>query len=724
MSRPSLRELVRFRNYADAKRRFRQYSEAKALPLTGDVGWQTIGVSGPGLLIEEQTDAKLAAIYSKSDIVFACVLELQGAVPEAPLEVGCFNDEDEFEPAVDHDALSLFYENRLYSYADLLKIMVGRVALTGASFTHLGHVNPRFGHKTIVPIPTAGVGYKSKGPEITEFSIKTTAPEPIKVPAEEMCWHMILNPAKYIGYVSPLNAAMKHYSLESDRLSLTADILKNRNIPPGFFVPKEMNPTDKQRQQFVESYEAKYGKDSGRRSGIPMLPKGVDFVKGAEFTDIDFSALAAMSETRICMVLRVSPILIAAKAGLDSSTYANYASARQSFYKETISDWWTFLQAGFTRAIFGDQSRERRKFCFRFDRSGIPELQADKLKEAQRASILYKSGVVKRRVAQQIAGVEIEEDETLANEYAVKPGPALPPPAKKPELLDYKGRMFAKVDYRVSAVGDFESATLHGALDRAVRKQQTAMLRETARGKTPMLTPKHDEQLKSAIRPAMTRIWERAAKDTLEGIAGKSGGIDALEMKAGEIGGGFNVVRPELAAQMEKQLTQLAEEINGTTNRELEKAIKKAGRAAGASGAITTREKITRAVRRIFKDLADYRILRIAKTEWSRAQHDSQILAAANTGIVQGMKTVISKDACEICQVYDEAGEPTGVPKRGYQSMTEALNGVGDYGSNAPPFHPNCRCTQVPVLIGEDIPEYGERQTGRNVSVGETSEDV
>ncbi|WP_206341757.1 phage portal protein [Streptomyces ureilyticus] len=59
-------------------------------------------------------------------------------------------------------------------------------------------------------------------------------------------------------------------------------------------------------------------------------------VLGLNLDQLRFPDLRTISETRICAGFGVPPVLVGAKAGLDRSTFANYAEARRSFWEETI----------------------------------------------------------------------------------------------------------------------------------------------------------------------------------------------------------------------------------------------------------------------------------------------------------------------------------------------------------------------------------------------------
>ncbi|MDV7401013.1 phage portal protein, partial [Arthrospira platensis SPKY1] len=57
---------------------------------------------------------------------------------------------------------------------------------------------------------------------------------------------------------------------------------------------------------------------------------------GMSFQEMGFEDLDARNEARICSVLKVPPILVGAKVGLDRSTFANYGEARTSFWEDTM----------------------------------------------------------------------------------------------------------------------------------------------------------------------------------------------------------------------------------------------------------------------------------------------------------------------------------------------------------------------------------------------------
>lgn len=68
-----------------------------------------------------------------------------------------------------------------------------------------------------------------------------------------------------------------------------------------------------------------------------VLDKDADYKQvGSTFTEMLFAELDARNESRICAVLKVPPILVGAKVGLDRSTYTNYGEARRAWWEDTL----------------------------------------------------------------------------------------------------------------------------------------------------------------------------------------------------------------------------------------------------------------------------------------------------------------------------------------------------------------------------------------------------
>ena len=127
----------------------------------------------------------------------------------------------------------------------------------------------------------------------------------------------------------------------------------------------------------------------------------------------------------------------------------------------------------------------------------------------------------------------------------------------------------------------------------------------------------------------------------------------------------------------------------------------------GDNTSVAITKALTEGSDRVFDNAKDFRARRIAITESARATHAADIMAASDSGIVQGFMPIISSDACERCQVYDENNQPTGKALFPYTSIDDAVSNMFEYdGRSMPPFHPNCACTVETVFIDEPTPDH------------------
>ncbi len=103
----------------------------------------------------------------------------------------------------------------------------------------------------------------------------------------------------------------------------------------------------------------------------------------------------------------------------------------------------------------------------------------------------------------------------------------------------------------------------------------------------------------------------------------------------------------------------------------------------------TTVKEIKNAITKQAPELSGYQAERIARTETSIAFNQGQRLAWADNG-VEGRQVLTAGDPCPICTAVADKYRGVTVP------MTEAYM-VGADAWMSPPFHPNCRCGEMPV---------------------------
>lgn len=424
---PSLTEL----RLTQAKVRLAELRGKRSVSAWGDRGWQPI-MGGAQLRAEGSFESwssqQLAEQYSKHSLVRACIDEVSKSVQDGTLQVGRDTDNG-FEPEDIDELLDPLYNDPDYSFGDIWTLVVSRLMATGASFSLLGQYEDILGAGEFTPVPTNQVRVYSNGVRVTRYEFYAAQEKPLPLKREEVCALWFPDPARQIGWVSPLAAAAHAYQIDEQREALTHETLKNRVMPGGIIqtVPGPMGRTltPDQAKELKQKIDDACGTDAAKRGGMLVIPHGLQFGKGQDLEDIDFAVLNALTETRICMAFGVPPIVVAAKSGLDAATYANYREARRAFYVETIRPLWSFLGAGLTRALILNQGLDR-KLYYQWDHSKVAELQPDADKAMTRAVQGYSGQVLTLDEARAEAGKQPDESGRGAA-YYTSPAPSLLP---------------------------------------------------------------------------------------------------------------------------------------------------------------------------------------------------------------------------------------------------------------------------------------------------------
>lgn len=668
----------------------------RSVTWNGDRGW----TPGPSLWSASEgawsrnDERALAEVYSKLDIVQACVNELAQSMLAAPLVV-CQGEGEDRVDSYDHPALDLFYDNPAYSYSELWRLIVARLYLTGASFNLLGLYKDIGGAGAFTPLPTHLVKREMAGAMVKGYTFDRGSQEPLPLKPEEVCAILFPDPMNFGGYVSPLQSAARSVNTDQQRADTTWEILKNQAIPGGFLqFEKGSAATKAQMEQLKDSFERATGAEVGNRGRVAALPPGIQFQAGISPKDVDLSALAHMSESRICMVFQVPPVLIGALLGVElGGKYSNYEEARKSFYSETIKPLWAYLAEGLSRsAILGDDS-----LYFRFDDSEVKELSEDRTAQVTRAKELYTSGLATKNEARAECGLMPTTDG--GDEFkAPAPSPFGPGGEEEDEEKEPFGKcacggFHGKAD---PAIGYFKnSRPLTEALRRFFGEQSKAVEAAVLKGKFDgfkSFCREWDTRLMDMTRPALRQLWEAEVRGKLYKVnaafvaspAGKSLKMQGKAMPV--ITGAFDVIRREALDLLDQQLHDYAKSVNETTGAKLDSAIAETVQTMQAENTIPA---LKSAVQGVFKDASDSRARMIAITESSRATHDGAILAAARSGVVKSFEFLASGDACPDC-----------LPLNGKTvTLEEAESEMGEYDRQLPPVHPNCQCTLLENLV-------------------------
>ena len=121
---------------------------------------------------------------------------------------------------------------------------------------------------------------------------------------------------------------------------------------------------------------------------------------GLTFEEMGFREIDYRSETRIMGPFGVAPILIAARVGLDTATYANVEAARQAYWEDTGLPELMWHQVEYSNKL------DTKSNFVMFDTTKIPQLQRGLIRQVDAAHTMIEDGVPPN-TAYRVAGVRV-----------------------------------------------------------------------------------------------------------------------------------------------------------------------------------------------------------------------------------------------------------------------------------------------------------------------------
>ena len=248
------------------------------------------------------------------------------------------------------------------------------------------------------------------------------------------------------------------------------------------------------------------------------------------------------------------------------------------------------------------------------------------------------------------------------------------------------GGDFPLIEPGASNVRDFRrevGVTLDDMLDRLLKVLRPGMDRHTAAVAVAneLANPKWVSEFASAFEPIVAELFDRGALDG-----------------ATRIGTVWDGDVPEVDRWIGNATTRLAEDVRNGTVSEVQDLIGEAfDRGDGMRGVIRELRE---------QGFDRFRAERIARTETVRAYSQGQMEAWRQSGRVTGKKWSLSPSACAFCQLaaaqygtqaigLDDAFFALGSTLQVEDGRTMKL----DYEAiTAPPLHPHCRCSLIPVM--------------------------
>jgi HK97 family phage portal protein len=276
------------------------------------------------------------------------------------------------------------------------------------------------------PIPNAvgeivayEYGLQSIGGAYTQVNLETgiesaDAQKPQVIPASEIIHEMAApDPVNPYRGLSPIAVLSRMGDLDN----YTADFLRafflNAGVPSGILKFKEKTEKkdrDRVRELWRDRYRLRHGSKtgSGGAHDVAVLDVDVEYQEiGSKLKMMDLSQIFGETESRICGVFGVHPILVSSWIGLQRSTMANYEQSIKMFYKSTMKPMWISAADRLTVDLAPDFGPN---IICKFDLDCIESLQQDTEKQKNFSLKAWDSGLYTKNEARAECGLQPDVD--------------------------------------------------------------------------------------------------------------------------------------------------------------------------------------------------------------------------------------------------------------------------------------------------------------------------
>jgi HK97 family phage portal protein len=326
--------------------------------------------------------------YEKNAIVYACINELASSAAEAEPKVEVLTKKG-WEERPDHSLKKLLDNpNPEMPGTEFWGATIMYRALAGNMYWE----KERSSAKRVVglwPMRPDRVGIiatKSVPGERVKRRIRAytwrSGTDMVRLPASEVIPFKHTHPRDDLFGLPPLAAAAREGDTDNKATDYVGSFFTNAAVPKGLLrVEGFIDEAEEKRvkNRLVDMYTGR----SGWHDPL-VLGEGSEWIELAEtFRDMDFPNLRKISETRLCAVWQVPPIMIGCFAGLEKATYSNVQDSRRSFWQDTLMPLYAYLEGIINLHLAPEFGRDVRMV---WDFSGVKALQEETSKVWDRAN--------------------------------------------------------------------------------------------------------------------------------------------------------------------------------------------------------------------------------------------------------------------------------------------------------------------------------------------------
>lgn len=238
---------------------------------------------------------------------------------------------------------------------------------------------------------------------------------------------------------APLKVALGSTDADIAQTDFIRAFFDNGAQPGGILTSDQM--LDLERSEELRSrWRALFGR-RGRQHDVAVLGKGTTYQKtGSGLDELDSESIRSLTESRICMVFGVPPLIVYAYVGLLRATYSNLKEAWANFWDAKLSPdlkaWRSWLTWNLLVEFEGEERVHSEQVRLRWDLTQVAALQDDVDQVHGRAERAFRAGgITLNEYRAHLGAVPDPTGDYYLRSLALLPTPLGAPPTDAPKQL-------------------------------------------------------------------------------------------------------------------------------------------------------------------------------------------------------------------------------------------------------------------------------------------------
>ena len=207
---------------------------------------------------------------------------------------------------------------------------------------------------------------------------------------------------------SPVQSVLREVATDNIVSSAAYGLMGNGAMPSLIIAPDVGNGVIEPSEDDLRTAKRKLQEElTGDNAGGIVMMSGPYKIERVSLSpsELSLGEIRKTPEERVCSSMGLNPMVLGLGAGLDRSTYSNYAQAQQAAWEDGMIPMLNVLADTLTNNLLVDFEGENTELRVSFDLRAVKALADDKSGEAARARLLYTSGIIDLAEAKRIASV-------------------------------------------------------------------------------------------------------------------------------------------------------------------------------------------------------------------------------------------------------------------------------------------------------------------------------